>query len=419
MERGGAEMKSLVILVTIMIALLMMPVIGVAQSAQTGTATPPLSQPLVREGTFATKLADALKVGPATNEAEAERSLSAVGIAPKNGWISDYPVTPDIAGELQTSISDAAVAGRIPKTKDSAAKAFQDAMTAYSLSVAPGISDPAANEASPPAYPESEVINNYYYEEGPPVVTYYAPPPDYAYLYSWVPYPFWGWDFWFPGFFVLGDFDIGFHGHHGHHDGHDGHHDAHDGHHGGHGNRESISNHFRDPATGKMSRIDPANRAHGGTFADRGGNRGWTSPAAHSGAQAIMANRSSFASARANSLVSSAANGISRPTSRSMASVSTADRRAATGARTYGSSNLNSGRSFSGQGRTFSRPAYRTQGNFTPSMGGRSFTSPSGSSRSFSAPSAGGRSGGGSFGGMRSSFSGGGRGGGSFGGGRR
>ncbi len=394
-------MKSLVILATIMIALVMMPVMAVAQPAQPGTATPPLSQPLVREGTFATKLADALKVGPATNEAEAERSLSAVGIAPKNGWIADYPVTPDIAGELQTSIADAAVAGKIPKTKDSAAKAFRDVMTSYNLSAAPGISDLAANEASAPAYPESEVINNYYYEEGPPVVTYYAPPPDYAYLYSWVSYPFWGWDFWFPGFFVLGDFDIGFHGHRGHGDHH------------GHGDREFISNHFRDPSTGRMSRIDPANRAHGGTFADRGGATGWTSTSARSSAQSIVTNSRIFASGRMNS-----ANGVARPTSLSMASASTAGKRAATGARTYGSSNLNSARSFSGQSRTFSRPAYRTQGNFTPSMGGRSFASPSGGSRSFSAPSAGGRSGG-AFGGMRGSFSGGGRGGGSFGGSRR
>ncbi len=404
-------MKSLVVFATIMMALIMMPVMAVALSDQPGTTTPPLSQPLVREGTLATKLADALKVGPATNEAEAESSLSAVGIAPKNGWIADYPVTPDIAGELQTSLYDAAAAGRIPETKDSAAKAFQDVMTASNLSVAPGISSPAANEASPPAYPEAEVINNYYYEEGPPVVTYYAPPPAYVYLYSWVPYPFWGWDFWFPGFFVLVDFDIRFHVRHGHED------------------REFITNHFRDPSTGRMSRIDPANRAHGGTFADRGGARGWTTPSARGGAQSIVTNSRTFASARGNSLSANgfassranAANGISRPASRSMASVSTAGKRAATGTRTYGSPYMNSSRSFSGQSRSFSRPAYRTQGNFTPVMGGRSYTSPSGNPRSFSAPSSGGRPGGGSFNGMRGSFSGGGsggRGGGSFGGGR-
>ncbi len=422
-------MKSLVVSAVIMIALVMMPAMAVAQSDQTPT-TPPLSQPLVREGTLATKLADVLQVGTPATETEAESALSAVGVAPKNGWIADYPVTPDIAVELQTSVGDAAAAGRIPLTKDAAAKAFQDVMTSYNLSVEPGISNPTANAAYPPDYPDSGIMNDYYYDEGPPVVTYYAPPPDYAYLYSWVPYPFWWWDFWFPGFFVLADFD--FHGHHHH----DGHHDGdHDGHHHGDGDRESVSNHFRDPSSGRMTRIDPANRAHGGTFADRGGNTGWTSPTARSGAQSILTNSGTY-SRRANSLAASpSATGTYRPSSGGTASVSTAGRRTATGswtptARTSGGTNFNSRRSYtqgtynraphtfvpsSGQSRTFSQPAYRSQGSFTPSMGGRSFTAPSGGWRSFSAPSAGRWSGNGSFGGMRG-FSGGGR---SFGGGRR
>ncbi len=161
-------MKSLVVVATIIIALVMMPAMAVAQSAQTATATPPLSQPLVREGTFATKLANALKVGPATNEAEAESSLSAVGIAPKNGWIADYPVTPDIAGELQASIGDAAAAGKIPETKDSAVKAFEDVMAAYNMSLTAGISNPTANIASPADYPDAEAMNDTITTRGPP-----------------------------------------------------------------------------------------------------------------------------------------------------------------------------------------------------------------------------------------------------------
>jgi hypothetical protein len=51
-----------------------------------------------------------------------------------------------------------------------------------------------------------EDLDNYYYEQGPPVVTYYEPPEPYYYLYSWVPYPFWSTDFYFPGFFVLNNF---------------------------------------------------------------------------------------------------------------------------------------------------------------------------------------------------------------------
>ncbi len=433
-------MKSLVMAV-IMISLVLLPVMAVAQSDQTAASAPQISQPLVREGTFAFNLADALKVGNPANEADAESALTAVGIAPKNGWIADYPVTPDIAGELQASVSDAASAGRISLNKDDATKAFQGVMTSYNLYVAPGTSNPAANEAYAPDYPDTAEADNYYYDEGPPVVTYYAPPPDYAYLYSWVPYPFWWWDFWFPGFFVLADFDVDFHGHHGHH---------HDGHHDGHGDREFVSNHFRDPSTGRMGRIDPAHRAQGGTFAERvnSGGNAWTSPTARSSAQAI-ANRGTFASGRRSSVVSSpAGTGISRTYSRGTSSFSTAGRgtgitgtgtRAAT---TSGTSTLSSRRSFTqntyqntyqnayraprtytpsygrtfGQSRTFSRPSYRTEGNFTRSMGSRSFTAPSGGFRSFSAPS-GGRWGGSSFGGMRGgSFSGGGR---SFGGGRR
>ena len=59
---------------------------------------------------------------------------------------------------------------------------------------------------------EPTVIDNYYSDEGPPVVTYYAPPPDYAYLYAWDPFPFWCGGFWFPGYYVLNDFDFAFFG---------------------------------------------------------------------------------------------------------------------------------------------------------------------------------------------------------------
>ncbi|MDA8173965.1 MAG: hypothetical protein M0018_05150, partial [Nitrospiraceae bacterium] len=106
---------------------------------------------------------------------------------------------------------------------------------------------------------------------GPPVVTYYAPPPDYAYLYTWVPYPFWWTNLWFPGFFVLGDFDIVVFDHFHHH------------------HREFISNHFRDPVTGRFFRIDPTNRSRGGFFPQRGARA--FGPSARRGAQSIL-NRS-------------------------------------------------------------------------------------------------------------------------------
>jgi hypothetical protein len=127
--------------------------------------------------------------------------------------------------------------------KEEALNAFQNLIAEFGLAVLPGSSDRYA-ESQP--RPNSTFINNYYYEEGPPVLTYYPPPWDYYYLYAWVPYPFWCSGFFFPGFFVLNDFNIivvvNFHGHHHHH---------------------KITNHFIDPKTHTVLRVDPRTRAIG------------------------------------------------------------------------------------------------------------------------------------------------------------
>ncbi len=257
------------------------PALANAQTDQPPTG-PPLSQALVREGDFALSLADSLRLGTA-NETEAESALSAIGIAPRNGWIADYPVTPDIIGELQSALSDAADSGRLAMGKDEALAAFQNVIDQYDLNVRMDTSGRDVGDTSGTEYPDASVMNDYYYDEGPPVVTYYAPPPDYAYLYTWVPYPFWWWSYWFPGFFVLVDFDVKA-DHHGHGDGHD------HGHHEHHGGEGSVSNHYRDPGTGNMVRVDPTNRFRGGTFSGRAGSR-WQSPSARSGAKAIVSPR--------------------------------------------------------------------------------------------------------------------------------
>jgi predicted RNA-binding Zn-ribbon protein involved in translation (DUF1610 family) len=69
------------------------------QSQQLTSNAPPVSQPLVPEGIFALKLVTALKLGTASSEAQAEDMLTSVGIAPKNGWIADYPMTPITIGD--------------------------------------------------------------------------------------------------------------------------------------------------------------------------------------------------------------------------------------------------------------------------------------------------------------------------------
>ncbi|MDA8240838.1 MAG: hypothetical protein M0Z67_10775 [Nitrospiraceae bacterium] len=122
------------------------------------------------------KLAESLGLGATENEAEAESALSSAGIAPRNGWIADYPVTPDIVGELQTAVSEAADSGRLTIGKDDALNAFQNVITQYDLEVRTDTSGREAGDTSGIEYPDSTVMGNYYSEEGPPVVTYYAPP---------------------------------------------------------------------------------------------------------------------------------------------------------------------------------------------------------------------------------------------------
>ncbi|MGB7572436.1 MAG: DUF4124 domain-containing protein [Thermodesulfobacteriota bacterium] len=106
-----------------------------AQPAEAGTQAPPIAQTMIREGEFAVKLAESLKMGQPKSEAEAETMLTSVGIAPKNGWIADYPVTPDIIGELQNAIGSAVDSGKLGIKKEAAVKAFQDLSTQQGLPV--------------------------------------------------------------------------------------------------------------------------------------------------------------------------------------------------------------------------------------------------------------------------------------------
>ena len=369
------------------------------QQGEAGKQAPPIAQTLIREGDFAFKLAEVLKIGQAQGEAEAESMLATVGIAPKNGWIADYPMTPIVIGQVRNAVIAAAALKKLPMGEDEALQAFEGLTAEFDLAIASGqyaeSQPPISSEYVPPP-----VINEYYYDEGPPVITYYPPPWDYYYLYGWVPYPFWCSGFFFPGFFILNDF----HHHHGHH------------HHG----RHLISNHFIDPKTRASLRVDPTTRTRGmaATRTSGGtGSRGFASPEARKGATSIF-------SRSANGRTSSQSGNSGRPY------------RSFQGART-GPGRSYSGRSFSSpSSRSFS-PASRGgqssfggfrsdgySGNFQGdrtgsggSSGSRSFSSPS--SGTFSAPSAGGLSSSGGFrdGGYSGGFHGGGGFGGSHGGG--
>ena len=225
--------------VTLTLIIVLMAANGQAASSNIS----PLSQPLIREGTLAVRLAGDLGLEKTDNEARAEDLLDTAGIAPKNGWIADYPVTPDIVGELQASVGAAADSGKLSMDRNTAIRTLQSDISSYNLPVSPDTSGQYGNETYAPEYPDTSAEDSYYSSQGPPVVTYYAPPPDYAYLYTWVDYPFWRSNFWFPGFFVLADFRIKTHWHdHGH---------EYTGY---------VTNHYSNPSHGYTVRIDPATR---------------------------------------------------------------------------------------------------------------------------------------------------------------
>jgi hypothetical protein len=243
-------MKSLLIIALTIMAFLLLPVLAYAQTYEAAApgAGPPLAQPLVREGTLAVTLAGALQLGQTSSEVDAESLLSRAGIAPRNGWIADYPVTPDIAAELRSAVADAATAGSLTMGTNAALAAYDNVMNKYNLSVKTDTSGQTEGEQSAPSYPDATAANDYYYDYGPPVVTYYAPPVDYAYLYTWVPYPFWWWNVWFPGFYVLVDFDVPVFVH---------------------GRACFVTNHFFDRDHDRFARINAFDRFHSSTFVHR------------------------------------------------------------------------------------------------------------------------------------------------------
>jgi hypothetical protein len=231
------------------IMLLLLPAMVAAQPEQANAGPPPIGQTLVREGDFAVRLEAALSLGTSRDEIEAENQLTQAGIMPKNGWIADYPVTPDIIDELYNAVRDAAASNKISLGVDVALQRLHDVVSQVGLSLETQSGGKAysAEPSGSQSSPNSTVINNYYYNEGPPTVTYYTPPPDYYYMYGWVPFPFWCAGFRFSGFFILNDFHraviID--------------------------NRVVVvSNHFNDIRRHRVIRIDPVARRDGSTIAN-------------------------------------------------------------------------------------------------------------------------------------------------------
>jgi hypothetical protein len=328
-------MKKLLIIV-MAFGLLLMPFTVYPQSDQKSAGTAPVSQALVSEGDFALKLATALKVGTPTDEAQAEDMLTSAGVAPKNGWIADYPVTPNIIGELQNAVATAADSKKLPMGKDEALKAFRTATVEAGLPIVAEV--PGNYPETQPQYAESSAVDDYYSSEGPPVVTYYPPPPDYGYLYAWVPCPFFFDAFFFPGFFVLNDFDIIVAGHHHHH--------------------HRITNHFFDSRTHTFGRVDPARH----TLTNISHTAAFNSTATRNAASSIF-NRSMESTKLSRGTQSVTGNHVS------------------TSNGTQGSKGVVMNNRGNGSGRTFSNSSSIATGSGMDHRSSQSF------SRSFSAPS--------------------------------
>ena len=353
--------KLLTIILTF--SLLFVPVIVYAQSGQESSRPPPVGSPIVREGDFAVKLVGALKLGTAGNETEAESMLTSAGIAPRNGWISDYPVTPDILAEVQRTVGDAADANRLPMARGETLEALQSTEASFGLAVVPDTSG-KYGEAQPPTtpeYTEPSVVDNYYYDEGPPVVTYYPPPLDYYYLYAWVPSPFWWGSFFFPGFFVLNDFDqvIFVNGH-----------------------RCVVTNHVFDHDHHRFSTVDPVRRWQGGgdslrAVREERSGRGFATDEARRGAGSILGHSHGEAIPQ---------RGLTRSYSSSSRIPQTPVFHGSNGGRmqiapreSFGGVSGGSERSFTApgrnEGRSFSPPMRSESRSFSsPSMGGRGFS---------------------------------------------
>ena len=162
-------------------------VISYAQPEQNEQKAPDVPQ--VREGNFAVKLVEVLKLGTAKSEAEAENILASAGIAPKNGWIADYPLTPDIIGEVRRAIGAALDSGKIAMKREEALKSVQILIDdQWRMAAAPGKEQETASGGYPPNTYGG--YDPYSYNPEPYYSPYYPPYYSYPYYYGYYPYPY-------------------------------------------------------------------------------------------------------------------------------------------------------------------------------------------------------------------------------------
>ena len=248
-------MKTILLIIFLAASLLPAPYIASVSAKSSPSGPPPIEQPLVREGEFAVELAAALKLTSSKDEAAAEHYLVSIKITPRNGWIADYPMTPDIIAEVRDSAARSASSGNLRISETDAAGIVDKVSIAMNLPVKvagqkytyESGSGYQSGSVAPPStvseYVEPNVVDDYYYANEPPVVTYYQPPGEYAYLYDRFRDQFW-WDgYGFGGFFIR-QFRQRHHNHH-------------------------ITNHVTN-ANGTVSRIGGTERARANATANTG-----------------------------------------------------------------------------------------------------------------------------------------------------
>ncbi len=240
-----------VLVIFVATGLVLAPYTGSVNAQSSTSKLPPIEQPLVSEGEFAVELATALNLTSSHDEAAAEDALTSTSIMPRNGWISDYPMTPDIIAEVRESTARSASSGSLSISEADAARTVDNVSISMNLPIevsgekytneSSSSSEYQSSSTAPaPEVSEYEApasVEEYYDEYGPPIVSYYPPPSDYGYLYAWVPWPFWWGGFGFGGFFILKDFDRNDHNH-------------------------RFSNHVSN-ANGTVSRVNAVTRATG------------------------------------------------------------------------------------------------------------------------------------------------------------
>src|SRR5208337_4942261 len=124
-----------VLVILVAAGLVLAPYTGSVNAQSSTSRRPPVEQPLVSEGEFAVELATALNLNSSHDEAAAESSLAAINIAPRNGWISDYPMTPDIIAEVRESTARSSSSGSLRMAETEATGIVDSVSTAMNLPI--------------------------------------------------------------------------------------------------------------------------------------------------------------------------------------------------------------------------------------------------------------------------------------------